>query len=94
MDFLGGSDGKESVCNAGDPVQSLGQEDPLEEKEMATHSNIAWKSHGQGSLQSMGSQRATNIISCHIYIIYTCIYVIYVHNLKRHGMHSATHIMW
>ena len=26
----GGSDGKESACNAGDPVLSLGQEDPLE----------------------------------------------------------------
>ena len=34
---------KESACNAGDWVQSLGQEDPLE-KEMATHSSIlAWK---------------------------------------------------
>ena len=38
MDFLGSSDGKESVCNAGD----LGQEDPLE-KGMAIHSCIlAW----------------------------------------------------
>ena len=37
--FLGGSDGKESVCNAGDQVQSLGQEDPLE-KDMATHSSF------------------------------------------------------
>ena len=36
--FPGGSDGKESACNAGDRVQSLGQEDPLE-KEMATHSS-------------------------------------------------------
>ena len=33
---------KESDCNAGDLVQSLGQEDPLEEG-MATHSSIlAW----------------------------------------------------
>ena len=30
-------------------VQSLGQEEPLE-KEMATHSSIAWESHGQRSL--------------------------------------------
>ena len=30
-------------------VQSLGQEDPLE-KEMATHSSIAWESHGHRSL--------------------------------------------
>ena len=28
--FPGGSDGKESACKAGDLVQSLGQEDPLE----------------------------------------------------------------
>ena len=41
--FSGGSDGKESACNAGDLVQSLSQEDPLE-KEMAIHSSIlAWK---------------------------------------------------
>ena len=30
LDFPGGSAGKESTCNAGDPVQFLGQEDPLE----------------------------------------------------------------
>ena len=38
LGFPGGSDGKESTCNAGD----LGWEDPLE-KGMATHSCIlAW----------------------------------------------------
>ena len=37
------SDGKESACNAGDSVQSLGQEDPLK-KGTATHSRIlAWR---------------------------------------------------
>ena len=42
MDFFGGSDGKESACSAGDQVQSLGLEDPLE-KGMSTHSSIlAW----------------------------------------------------
>ena len=41
--FPGGSDGKESTCSVGDPVKSLGQEDPLE-KGMATHSNIpSWR---------------------------------------------------
>ena len=41
--FPGGSDGKESTCNAETWVWSLGQEDPLE-KEMATHSRIlAWR---------------------------------------------------
>ena len=30
MDFPGGADGKESACKAGDRIQSLGLEDPLE----------------------------------------------------------------
>ena len=57
----GGSDGKESGCNAGTQIRSLGQEDPME-KEMATHPSIpAWKipwTEEPGGLQSMGSQRA------------------------------------
>ena len=41
--FPGGSNGKESAGNGGDPVRSLGQEDPLE-KGMATHFSIlAWR---------------------------------------------------
>ena len=39
LGFPGGSDSKESACNAGDLVWSLGWEDPLEEG-MATHSSI------------------------------------------------------
>ena len=43
LSFPGGSDGKESACSAGDPAQSLGQEDPLEQG-TATHSSIlAWR---------------------------------------------------
>ena len=43
MDLPGGSDGKASAYNAGDPGSIPGREDPLE-KEMATHSSIlAWK---------------------------------------------------
>ena len=57
--FSGGPDGKESACDDGDQVQSLGQEDPLE-KEMATHSSVlAWRipwTEEPGRLQSMGSQ--------------------------------------
>ena len=45
-------------------VQSLGQEDPLEE-EMVTHSSIlAWEiawTEEPGRLQSMGSQRVQHI---------------------------------
>ena len=40
--FPGGSNGKESSCNAKDPGSTPGQEDPLE-KEMTAHSSIlAW----------------------------------------------------
>ena len=60
--FVGGSDGKESACNAGDQVQSLGWKDPLK-KEMATHSSIlAWRipwTKESGGLQFMGLQRDT-----------------------------------
>ena len=61
-DFLGGSVGKVSAYNPGDPGSiSLGQECPLE-KEMATSSNtlackIPWMEE-PGRLQSLGSQRA------------------------------------
>jgi len=58
--FPGGSDGKESVCNAGDQVLSLCREDLLE-KEMVTHSSIlVWRipwTEEPGMLKSMGSQR-------------------------------------
>ena len=58
--FPGGSDGKASVYNAGDPVQSLGWEDRLE-KEMVIHSRtIAWKipwTEEPSRLHPMGSQR-------------------------------------
>ena len=56
----GGSDGKESACNSGDPGLAQGWEDPLE-KEMATHSSIlAWEmpwTQEPGRLQLMGLQR-------------------------------------
>ena len=52
--FHGGSDSKESACNAGDP----GWEDPLE-KGMATHFRVlAWDipwTEEPGGLQSMRS---------------------------------------
>ena len=58
--FPGGSDGKTSVCNAGDPGSIPGLGRSLE-KEMATHSStLAWKipwTEEHGMLQSMGLQR-------------------------------------
>ena len=51
---------KNLPANAGDMVQSLGQEDPLKEV-MATHSSILARripwAEEPGGLQSMGSQR-------------------------------------
>ena len=53
--------GKESACDEGDQVQSLGHRDP-QEKEMATRSSIlAWRipwTEKPGGLQSIGLQRA------------------------------------
>ena len=50
MDFPGGSDGKASAYNAGDPGSIPGS-GRSPEKEMATHSSVlAWKIHGWRSL--------------------------------------------
>ena len=55
MNSEGGSDSKESACNAGDEGSILGLEDPLE-KGMAMHSSIvAWRipwTEEPGGLQS------------------------------------------
>ena len=58
--FPGSSVSKESICNAGNPGQCLGPEDPLE-KGMATHSSILvreipWMEEPR-RLQSMGLLR-------------------------------------
>ena len=56
----GGSDGKASAYNVGEPGSIPGSGNPLE-KEMATHSStLTWKitwTEEPGKLQSMGSQR-------------------------------------
>ena len=58
--FLGGSDGKESACNAGNlgSIPDLGRS---LEKGMATHSStLSWRIpwiEEHSRLQSMGSQR-------------------------------------
>ena len=64
MGFLGGSDGKESACNAGDlgSIPGLGRS-PGEG--MATHfSIVAWRipwTEEPGGLQSMGLQSQTRL---------------------------------
>ena len=46
--FSGGSDGKESACNAGDPGLIPGWEDPLE-KQMATQYSLLGNSMDRGA---------------------------------------------
>ena len=63
--FPGGSDGKASACNVGDPGSIPGSGRSLEKK-MATHSSIlAWRipwTGEPGRLQSMGvSKRQTQL---------------------------------
>ena len=68
MGFAGGSDSKESACNAETCVRSLGWEDPLE-KGMASHSSVAWRipwTEEPGRLQSWWSQR---VRTKHIYYL-------------------------
>ena len=50
MGFSGGSDSKESTCNTGNPVQSLGQEDPLEKGMATTLVFLRGEFHGQRNL--------------------------------------------
>ena len=66
MDFSGGSDGKESACNAGDLslIPGLGRSpgdrngNPLQYSCLENHQILAWRwPEEPGSLQSMGSQR-------------------------------------
>ena len=81
MVFSGGSVGKESACNAGDPGSVPGWGRSLEKK-MATHSSIlAWRpwTEEPDGLQSIGSQRVTRLfiqifnviqILIRVYILY------------------------
>ena len=72
VSFADGSDGNESTCKAGDQVQSLHQEEPLE-KEMATHSGILawripWREERAGYIvhaaTRVGHSLATKALSC------------------------------
>ena len=54
LGFPGGSDVKESVCNAGDQVRSLDQEDPLEKEIVPTLVFLPGKSNRQKSLAGYG----------------------------------------
>ena len=56
----GGSDGKTSASNAGDPRSIPGSGDPLEEDTAARSSTLAWRgpwTEEPGRLQSLGLHR-------------------------------------
>ena len=50
MGFPGGSEGKASTCDVGDPGSSLGQEDPWRRKWQPTPVLLPGKSYGRRSL--------------------------------------------
>ena len=57
----GGSDGKESACNAGDLGSILGGEDPLEKGMVTCSSILDWRipwTKEPGGLQSMGHKES------------------------------------
>ena len=63
MGFPGGSDSKESACNAETQVWSLVWEDPLE-KEMATHSSIlTWRIPWTEEPGTQGHKELTQLIN-------------------------------
>ena len=60
MGFPGGSNDKESACNAGDPGSIPGLEDTLEKGITTQSSILAWRipwTEEPGGLQFVGSQR-------------------------------------
>ena len=86
MVFPGGSDGKESTCNAGDLGSIPGLGNPME-KGTTTHSSIlAWRmpqTQESGRLLSMGSQRVR-----HDWATFTHIQEI---NRKKYKQHERSH---
>ena len=93
LGFPGGSDGKESTCNAGNLGRSLGWEDPLQEG-MATHSSIPYwtipRTEEPGGLHSWGHKESdtTEQLSTaqHSVCVYTFVYV-YVNKCTHVYMH-------
>ena len=73
--FAGGSDGKASACNVGDPGSTAGSGRSLE-KGMAIHSStLAWKiswMEEPGRLQSMGLQRAGHDWATSLFFLFHC----------------------
>ena len=98
-DFPGGSDGKVSVYNAGDPGQSLDQEDVLE-KEMATHSsNLAWKiqwTEEPGRLHSLGLQKVRHdcVTSLSLFTFTFSKMEIGCFHLQRIDFNEKEHFIW
>ena len=70
LGFLGGSDGKEYVCSAGDLGLIPGSGRSLGEGNGNHSSTLAWTipwTEEPGGPQSMGSQRVTHVLSWVVY---------------------------
>ena len=76
LGFLGGSEGKELMCNAEDLIQSLGVEDPLEKGMVTYSSNLAWRItqiEEPAQLQPIGSQKVGYDRVTNTFIFHKCI---------------------
>ena len=83
-DFPGSSAGKESACNAGDWVWSLGWGNPLE-KGKATHSSIlAWRIPWTIQSQRVGHDWATLTVTYMLLVTVVIIYWVEVYNIVRY----------
>ena len=91
--FPGGSDGKESACNAGDVGLILSQENPLEE-EMATHSTIlAWRIPWTVYLLTFKKQICSNILNLFYSIFFSLITFSHLYfTFKKYSVPSAVSV--
>ena len=94
--FPGGSDTKESSCNAGDLGSIPGGEDPLE-KGMAAHSTIlvlpgeSAQTEEPGRLQSLGSQIRTQLSNgAHTHIVNYSRRETNTYSMKKHSLSCPT----
>ena len=86
--FLGGSDGKESDCSAGDRVRSLGQEDLLEKKWQPPPGFLPGESHGQRSLVGYSPWGWKESDMTEQLALYSC------HKAIHHQWRNTTKVKW
>ena len=90
MHKLLGSDGKESACNAGERVRSLGQEDPLEKEWQPTPVFLPGESHGQSNLGWQESDTTEQLTHMLLYKLLLSNYYIFL--IDTYSVQSLSHV--